>query len=361
MEAIEIPYEFDTNHQFVHFSGGLRAARIDRDHWRMGPVLIDNKACYVGPFTKRQVMNISRKNNFSPIAFEDCGWSDGQYRSSWRPILPERASAIENPSNVWGRMASNASGTRLRAHLEKVKQPSLSDISACYDSFDPEEECARHISLSLRYLDFNVARLAEEYHNQLIRHMRSHALNGNLVSNYSSPVFHASTHSFFLCLGMVRDYLAQLIAVRMKFDPSRIDSMARVLNCLRVGKFPQDTILELLVSLGYVAVSPKNSDRFVMNGWLAEASELRNEAVHSRVSGAKFFERVGFVKEAASDLGMYHYRRPINDKDGSEVDLLESVIRHYMTINRLLIQSAEVSGYNFSETVITDDNVIEWR
>lgn len=235
------------------------------------------------------------------------------------------------------------------------------------DSHDPVEALAQNISLSLRGMDMNVQQICDLYNEQLVNILRSKKVGHQYEhgSTYFSDMLATNVHSFFLQLGSVRDYFGMLIGRRVgltqthpKTGRESPDSMASLVNRLRIKELPKDGLLDLLIHRGDLTHESPSSQKLKQAGWLKEATDFRNELVHRRAFGSKLSESFGSVLIQREDAGLYRYFHKVEDKTGPEQDILDLVLHHYFHCSELMLQAAELSGYSTEAMTIADDDII---
>ena len=357
-DTYELPRPKDGEGFCLHFTGGFRASKVATDAWHIDPIISAGRVCAKGPLTADQVQAFCAKSGLQAIAFHSFSWTNGEYHSSWRPIVAGRKNHTESPAELWGNIARNIARDRTRNLLDTPPSLSIDEVARAIDDHDPIEALARHISLSLRNMDVSIEMVAEHYHEQLVNHLSVGQVNGEMRSNTESRSLQAHIHSFFLHLGAARDYLASLIGHRIGYDYTKFGGMAWLVGKLRVSTLPKDQIIALLLSSGYIVSKPDPSDKMIAAGWLEEASLIRKELVHRRPYGSRFHEQSGQVLEIDREAGFYRYSRPYKFQDGQEEDLLNLLRRHYATCNKLMLDAKDASLYPDGAMHITDDDIL---
>lgn len=358
MQTSEIPRQSDGTAFFLHFTGGFRAANIGPDAWKVEPVLSDGKPCVKGPVTTSEMNVLAKQNGIRAVAFHRIGWMDGQYHSTWAPVVPGKKNHSEGPSELWANIASNIARSRTKKFFDEIKEPSEAEIASIFDNREPDEALASYISLSLRSMDISVEQVAEYYHEQLVNHMAAGNVDGERSDNTLSQSLRAHVHSFFLHLGAARDYLGALIAYRVGFDHKKTDSMARLLEELRFAKAPKDALFDLMISSGNISQHPIKPSRFSAAGWMDEATALRNELVHKRPYGAKFNEGLGWAEATSKGSGLYRYFRPVELDGNAKKDIFDVIHFHYSKCMDLFLQAAKATGNDTTMIHITSEDVI---
>jgi hypothetical protein len=117
-------------------------------------------------------------------------------------------------------------------------------------------------------------------------------------------------------------------------------------------------MLDLLLRTGNVVSNPDDSTRFVLGGWMKEATDIRNGFVHRRPYGSKFNERFGYVIPVSEKEGIYRYSRALSMQERAEPDVLDLLHHHYSQCNWLLLEAASVSGLDASILHLTDKDII---
>jgi len=360
-QVFELPRQSDGTGIYLHFTGGFRAVKVAEDAGRIEPVLVNGKLCATCPLTMDQLQALSKQHEFRAIAFHEHGWMDGEYHSSWKPIVLRKTNNSEGPAELWSNIAGNITRLRTKEFFDATEHPAEAEIAKALDDQGPEEALARYISLSLRSMDISVEQIAEHYHEQLVNHMAAGRIAGEKSANTLSQTLYAHVHSFFLHLGATRDYLGALIAHRIGLDHKKIDSMARLIGELRKANLPIDAMLNLLVADGDIAAQPQKPDKLTVAGWMQEVTGIRNELVHKRPYGSKFNERFGWVIAVQKEAGLYRYFRPLDLNSGSEQDVFSVIHRHYARCTELMHKAARASGSNLAMMHITDHDVISLK
>ena len=360
-QVIEIPRQLDGEGLYLHFSGGFRAANVAKGEWRIEPVCVNGRPCATGPLTTQQLKEIARRSNFQVIAFHRFGWIDGVYYSSWTPIIPGRNNHFEGPADLWSNIARNIGQLRTKEFFDAVKNPTEEEVAKALDDQDPVEALARYISVSLRSMDISVEYIAEHYHVQLVNHMSAGRVNGERSANTLSQTLYAHVHSFFLHVGAVRDYFGALVAFRIGLDPTKTDSVARLVSELRQANLPNDALLDLLFSSGNVAAHPQKRGKLAVAGWMQEVTAIRNGLIHRRPYGARFSERSGWAIPAHKEAGIFRYYRPLELEGVTANDVLEFICLHYAQCAHLLHKAARASGNDTAMTHITDKDVVSFE
>ena len=355
-QTIELPRQPDAEGFYLHFTGGLRAGKIAENAWRIEPVLADGRPCATGPLTTNQLRRLAELNNVQAVAFQEFGWTDGEYWSNWRPINPAKDNHIQGPAALWNNISANIAFTRDEEPPQKSSHPTAQEVIRLLDQAEPVEALARYMSLSLRSMDISVEQIAEHYHEQLLNHMAAGRMKGELYENTQSQTLLAHIHSFFLHLGAARDYLGTLVALRVGLDPKKVDSMARLVDQLRPSSLPKDSILDLLFSSGNFGVDGQNPHKFALSGWMDRVTSVRNLLVHKRPYGSKLIERFGRAVEVQDSAGFFRYFRPLDLEGGYEQDILDFIHSHYVRCNDLFDRAAVASGYNYAMIHFTEED-----
>lgn len=204
-------------------------------------------------------------------------------------------------------------------------------------------------------MDVSVEQIAHHYHDQLVNQMASGRMEGTRVSTTSDTELYAHVHSFFMHLGAVRDYFAALIACRVGY-PAKVDSMRELCKKIAWKCRPDDSLLDLLLTLGDIEENPETG-KTKMAGWLWSVSEIRNTFVHRRPYGSRVVEKSGWVQPVLAGPGLYRYFRPVLDLKDAQYDVLDLVSSNYERCNLLLMRAFEVAGYDASLLQLTDADV----
>lgn len=337
--------------------------QASEDLWHIEPVFENGEARTKGFLTHNQLRQIVRIGGFKVLGFQASGWLSGEWRSSWRPIIPSQKNHARSPSEVWGSISSNLFAATRAKELAELKDADHSKVAAILDDRAVEERLAQAISLSLRSMDLAVEQIAEHYNEQLVNKMYSGDVDGQRSSNTMDQILFAHVHAFFLQLGSARDYLAAFIANRLNMNAShgKVDTMNALKNKLRSQHADREPILELFLKRKWLKPEPNEPDRWATSGWLKEITGLRNEIVHRRPYGSVYAERFGWVKPVQAELGLYRYFRPIEVEGQAEHDLLDVICYHYRKCTGLFFDAANASGLNGNMMTLTVKDVASLR
>lgn len=332
----------------VHFNGGLIAHEISKDRWTIEPVQLNGCACAVGFFSRSNLFVFMRQNGFAPIAFESIGWVKGEFYSMWVPIIPGRENHSISPANLWGNIASNSAKARLPAITSSSSAIDKGKFLELLDDRTPIESLARSISVSLRCMDISISQIIQYYAENLTNNLAAGRTNGEKRGTTLDQTLYAHIHAFFLHFGATRDYVGALIAVQLGLDYSKVDSMAKVVNHINASNFSANSLIQTLAKGGNISPNAKAAGSWITSGWLKRATDLRNQFVHNRPYGHIRSERAGWTNTISVESGIYRYFRPIEIEGSSTHDVLDEIRQHYIETNRLLLDMATESGYDFN-------------
>src|SRR5450756_247163 len=121
--SVAIPRQPDGNGFILHFSGGVRARKIEKDVWRIDPILEDGKPVIKAGISTAQLQAFSGQHKLVGIAFENMGWTNGSYHSSWTPINPNRKDHFLGPADLWSNISSNITRGRTDEELRGMADP----------------------------------------------------------------------------------------------------------------------------------------------------------------------------------------------------------------------------------------------
>lgn len=350
------PRQPDGRSFFVHCSGGIRAVRREQRVWFINPIF-DDGPCSKGTLSTPDLQVLLKASGLREIAFQDVGWSNGEYHSFWSPIVPGRTNHMLAPANTWGQIAHNLSRARTEKEIKSLDKPSRQEVTELVDARSEVEALAHSIKLSLRNMDMSIEHISDFYNEQLINHMASGLLDGRRRSTSLDPILFAHVHAFFMHLGTARDYLATLIGFRLGKDIEKTDSLARLVDILRTDDTDKDALLTLFIRRGFLRTRASNSNKFEAAGWLAEMTDLRNLLTHKRPYGARFAERMGYVVAVDAANGLYRYTRPIVLENGQR-DVLDLILHHYQIACSLFFDCAEWSALDTSMLSFSDADII---
>jgi hypothetical protein len=356
-----IPRQPDGNAFLIHCTGGLRSGQIGKDAWKIEPVLHGGKPCARGVFSRPQLQAFIARHGFIGIAFQNLGWTDGSFHSSWTPINPTKANHFLGPADIWRNISSNLTRERTDAHLRGMTKPNREEIAALLDNRTAAERLAQSISLSLRSADISIGQIVDFYQEQLVDLMFSGLLTGQRRSTSLNQTLFAHVHSFFMHIGSARDYLAAFLAASLGKDPEKIDSLVRLKEVLRTENFDASPILQLMRTRGFLTQSAAKAAGWEVSGWLREVSDLRNQFVHKRPYGQMYLEKSGSLRLVDVQLGVYRYFRPIIIGENAHSDLLDVVSGHYRQSVMLFEDAAHASGLDSSILSITDKDIISFE
>lgn len=353
----KVPRQTDAEAFYHIYSGGMRAAEPSDNAWHIEPVLDDGHPCAKGFMSKAKLYAFFKQYGFTFIAFHRAGWHEGSYYSTWRPFIPGQSNHMRGPADLWSSLAGNIAEVRTAGDLKAMLQPTLEQIAVLFDNRTEAERLANSISLCLRNMDISIEQIAEFYNEQLVNHMASGKLMGELLSSTLDQTLFAHVHSFFVQLGAARDYLAAFCALRIGKDPRKVDSFRKLAGEVRLEHFAADNLLRLFQSRGYFQQTPNSSVKFELTGWMKEVSDLRNEFVHRRTYGDRFVEESGFVRPVDPEAGIYRYVRPIALKN-AEDDVQNVLLHHYRQMTNLCHAAAVASGNDLSMLAFTDADIV---
>lgn len=358
-----VPRQPDAEIFYIHCTGGFRGAKVSDDHWMIEPIYEGGEVCAKGFLSGVQLRSIVRAGGFRVLGFQSSGWRDGQWHSSWRPIIPTETNHLLSPADIWGNIASNLFQATRAQRLNELKEAEHSNLAHILDDRTVEERLAQAISLSLRSMDLAVEQIAEHYNEQLVNRMYAKQVNGQRCSNTMDQNLFAHVHAFFLQLGSARDYLAAFIANRLGMDAGhgKIDTMNALKSKLRAQHAGLEPILDLLMTKQWLVPQEDSPDRWVTAGWLKEITDLRNEIVHRRPYGSVYAERFGWVTPLRPEIGLYRYFRPIQIKEQPECDLLDVICSHYRTCTGLFFEAGRASGLNASMMTLTERDIVSFE
>lgn len=353
-----IPRQRDGESFSLHFTGGVRAACIKGDQWVLEPILVHGRPASNGSFTRSELGRLARSLSLTPIAFQHSGWNKGAYYNNWVPILPGQSNHMLGAADLWRNIASQLGATRRGNRLNALVSPTHGEVAAILDDQSPDERLAQFIALSLRGLDISVEEIAAFYHDQLVDLMAAGQLNGERVSGTLDQLLFAHVHSFFLHAGAARDYLASFIAHRLGDDPTRVDSFALLCKRLRSRHMGSDRLLDSLVAKGLI-LEAKQKGQWELAGWIKELGDLRNTFTHRRPYGSRSSEQAGWAVPLSPNGQLFRYRRPLLSDNGN--DVFDLIVRQYRLMIELFHHLAKASGLDDSISLITDEDIIEFR
>ncbi len=294
----------------------------------------------------------------TPIAFQHSGWNRGAYYNNWVPITPGQSNHMLGAADLWRNIASRLGATRKGSRLNALGSPTHDEVATILDDQSPDERLAQFMALSLRGLDISVEEIAAFYHDQLVDLMAAGQLNGERVSGTLDQLLFAHVHSFFLHAGAARDYLASFIAYRLGEDPTRVDSFALLCKRLRSRHMGSDRLLDILAAEGLILESNQKG-HWESGGWIKELGDLRNTFTHRRPYGSRFSEQAGWAVPLSPNGQLFRYRRSLLSDNGD--DVFDLIVRQYRLIIELFYRLAKASGFDDSISVITDEDIIEFR
>lgn len=341
---------------YIFFTGGIRASNSEDDLWQIEPIYDDGKAYRKGLINKKDLQNFAASMGIKPIAFGTYGWIDGRYYSSWKPIFGNKKSHLLSPPNLWSNIAANISECNEQERELNLERTELEKIAEIYDDQSLEESLSRSISLSLRSMEINIEQIAEHYFEQLVDTMYTRSF-ATACSTTGDQTLFAHVHSFFLHLGAARDYLAAFIAKQIGID-AKTNSLEKLRKKLLLSHIGSSPMLEKLISDGLMVPPPDSLGQWDISGWLRKANRLRNILVHERPYGSKYLEKYGSTKELSKEMGVYRHFRIVCTEDSSDLDLLDVINDFYQNCMSLFENMADLSGFDKSMMVYTDNDII---
>lgn len=351
-----IPRIKDGESFYLHFSGGIRAGRIQGDRWAIEPVLAQKRPASFGNFSKSDIWKMASFFRIAPIAFQNSGWRNGSYYSNWVPIIPGQSNHMIGASDLCRNISARIGDKRRRSRLDGLTNATRENFVAIVDDEQPDEKLAQFIALSLRGMDISVEEIAAFYHERLIDLMATERLKGERVSGTLDQVLNTHVHSFFMHAGAARDYLGSFIALKVGEDPVAVDSYKSLCKKLRSRHLDADPMLAELIRRGLIKES-KQKGQWQTGGWMWELTELRNTFTHRRPFGSRFAEGSGRAVSLSAAGQFYRYTRPFETDTGE--DVLDIVVKQYQRVIELFHCLAKISGFDSEITVITDDDIIE--
>lgn len=347
----------------VHCTGGFRGSKFSDNQWRVAPILEGGEVRVKGFLSSIKMESLFFNFRFKVLGFQSSGWWNGQWFSSWRPIIPNEQNHFWGPSDIWSSISGNIFSATRAQQLREMKDASHSKIASILDEKTFEERIAKAISLSLRSMDLAVEKISEHYNGQLINIMRRGQVEGQRISNTLDQNLFAHVHAFFLQIGSARDYLAAFISNRlgMNANHGKVDTMNALRGSLRLHHAGREPILDILINNKYLIPQDESGNRWVISGWLKEVTDLRNEFVHRRPYGSVYSEQFGWVSAVNAELGLYRYFRPIEIGGKLERDLLDVICYHYRMCTGLFFEAAKASGLDGAMMTLTDKDIVSQK
>ncbi|WP_135058822.1 hypothetical protein [Paracoccus salipaludis] len=340
---------------YIVFSGGLRAVKAGGDSWIFQPVLFHGEPCLSRPIPKRKLMNLTSKEGYLPIAFQDISWSNGSYYSSWKPIVDGRVENWQTPASLWANISRNFRKSSAE-RSGQIAPETFEDYVKAADAPDSIADAAQAISLSIANADSALSHICDFYHDQLVEIMRTNMRPGMLHGKPSDNVLYASVHSFFVHVGSARDHLATFIAREMNIS-NEVDDLNKLKNKIKIDDLESNRLLSLLKARDCLRVQ-SDSSQIIVSGWLKEFNALRRRFVHGTPYGSFFLESVGSVKTVNQGEGRFKYHRNIKIGDTSDYDLLDILVYHYRNFAKLFLELAQESGKDTSMLTLTDEDIL---
>ncbi|MHC2574686.1 hypothetical protein [Rhizobium leguminosarum] len=339
------------------WTGGVKAAQLDQDRWRLLPVLHDRRPHVNGFYTQSELARFLGERGLRFVAFQQINWISGSYLSHWAPRIPGEQNYSLSPSDLWSNVARHLQDARMRPRRGEIQGLTAEEFEEIIDDASEAERLAQLISLSLRNLDTSVEHVASFYHDELINQMADGNIEGRRSSSMRDQYLYEHVHSFFLHLGAVRDYLAAFIADQIGKDSHAVDSMARLIDVIRARDIESSALLKIVQSSAYITPKDPPSTKWKASGWLDTATDLRNEFVHRRTYGQRSAERMGSLRAADREAGVFRYFRPIA-LETSDRDVFDVIVEHYEKVSELLYRCAKASGHNSSIPQLDPNDVI---
>lgn len=357
---LAVPRQPNADSFYVYCTGGFRGAKARDDYWAIEPIYENAEARVKGFLRNSQFRELIRLSGLRVVGFQSSSWFNGEWHSSWRPMIPGERNLVRSPAGIWGDIAKNIFLASRADQISAINYIGQTKVATLLDDRTVEERLAQAISLSLRSLDHSVEQIAQHYNEQLVNRMYSGRVNGEKVSNTMDQELSAHVHAFFLQIGAARDYLAALIAHRLGMDAShgKIDTMNALIAKLRSEHAGREPMLDLLIKRGWLVTSTVSAEKWMASGWLKEITDLRNEIVHRRPYGSAYLERFGCAVAIDAGLGLFRFFRPILMEGRAQADVLDVVCGHYQTCTRFFFEAASLSGLNQEMMTLTDNDVI---
>ncbi|WCA58142.1 hypothetical protein G6M16_010670 [Agrobacterium tumefaciens] len=351
----------DADTFLMAWTGGIKAAQLDQNRWRLLPVLHSGGPHVSGFYTQAELGAFLKERGYRFVAFQQINWRSGSHFSHWAPIIPGERNHAFSPSDLWSNVARRLGETRTRPLLRSGSEKTEEEYQAIMDDAHEDERLANSISLSLRNLDTSVEHIASFYHEELINQIADGNIDGRRSATMRDQYLYEQVHSFFLHLGSVRDYLAAFIANQIGMDSLKVDSMARLIEKIRGPHVVSSPLLQELQSSGNIAPQGEPSTKWMAGGWLDAATDTRNEFVHRRTYGQKTVERMGHLRATDRPSGLFRYFRPIKLATTAENDVFDVIVDHYENNNRLLHACAKLSGHDTSMRELDPNDVISFE
>jgi hypothetical protein len=341
----------------ANWSGGVKAIQADEHRWRILPVLTGGRPCVNGFYSRASMHNYLLERGLQFVAFESISWFKGAYTASWSPRIPGQTNFLRGPADLWHSISSNIGQVRSRPQLAALADLTWEQLAVIYDARTEPERLAQSIGLSLHNMDTSVSGIFEFYHEELINLLAHGQTDGSGSSSMRDQTLFAHIHAFFLHLGSARDYLAGLIALRLKHNPHDIDSLAKLLKVAGPEDCKAEPLLALLSSRGYITQRHEDPSKFKQSGWLWQATDQRNELTHRRNYGDLFIERMGHLDALDADDGLFRYTRPLGGSYPAS-DVFDAILEHYANANELFYTAAGAAGYDASIRTLTEADII---
>lgn len=129
-----VPRQPDADIFYLHCTGGFRGAKISDDHSQIEPVFEGGEARAKGFLTDVQLRRIVRIGGFRVLGFQSSGWLNGEWHSSWRPIIPTRQNHTRSPSDIWSAISSNLFRATRAQQLQELEDADHSKVAAILDT-----------------------------------------------------------------------------------------------------------------------------------------------------------------------------------------------------------------------------------
>lgn len=354
-----IPADDDHHALSLNLTGGIKAWKLDDDEWSLGPIKYSGHPAIVGSLSTAELHSAISQLKISPIQFENTTVVNGITTTFLQIAVRDKLDRSFGAADAWHFISRNAARKRLLAHKHERSNSLVSEPNVEQTYITSEEKFADYISDSLRSMDICISSICNYYHQSLISSFRDGREPRLGFSHTSDLPFIANVHSFFVHVGAARDYLASLIASRLKL-PARVDAMSRLVKALTWEKLPPDPLIRHLVSEGCLAAE-KGSTKCKVSGWLEDVSNLRNSLIHTRPYGSHEAEKFGRIESVEGLDGHYIYVKPIDLDDGEPRDALDVVAEIYVKIGHLFHELACSSGGDTSIPTLTDSDIIELK
>ena len=267
MVVDDMTYGSTVRREFIHMTGGLRAARTE-EGWLIEPLPSQNGLNPCGPVRDEQIGSVCAKLGVLVFGADEISEIERLLPARiWTPLLGVPKPDYQ-PADIWAWIARSA---RL------AEDSSSAGI-------------AENISISLRAAGIRLRDASDEYHRQLAAALERGQKPGLRFQNIPMMDLHLAFHSLLAELGSARDYLATFAARRIG-APKGTDALNRLIKWLEESGGNSSKSDPVVIAL---------LDGWKTSGndpWLFDLGEYRNLFLHRQPISADQYARWLMIKQ----------------------------------------------------------------